>query len=1503
MTRRILPAGTGDIIRAHGIRRRRLYAITGMAIAVAIAATCMLIRPASATTGGDITLTAAAPQAAPGEGIGTTVEATAGDAPDGTVFVLSTDGDAVPDQSRHMFDETDTTTIGDEDGATVELRRETDGENAARYLFALPSGRSTRFTLYWSGGPGATLTITPGYGNGAEDAPNHQGEPVHLSWSTAEPDDTGNSATVRKSAAAPAAAANTPPTTAGARDGYDFGQYITKVTVSQIVNGQWVEGTQFTDGTNVRIQIAYTIPDGVVQEGSHTITYQLPQGIQLTEEESGLVYDHGNQPVGHYTIGTDGLITITFDDAFSDSRAFEGQIQFQGTLSANEGGEQTGIDFGAGGTITVIPNPKPTDVHVDKTGFHSDGDGRLHYTLTVSTTQGTNGEITVTDRFQNTNTGATYDPGSFTITRIDANGNRTPVTDLAPAISEQWQGGPQQAVITGLPALNTGERYEIQYTATPGETTDPAGGSTVANNVTATTTGGDQGDDWNSIDISRQWISKTGVYDAATGAVTWTITLNPDGRDIGGWTLQDKITADGVTANLPETVAISPAVDGKNTISLPFTFPEGSTGTYTITYRTQVEGLDPGEDATVSNDAHLTHGDDDYHAGSSVRPHGQELGSTKTFGWHDPSQDSADTGTYQWNATITVPEHADGSETVSLEYSDTIHPLTDGNGDIIQDSHYITGRQLKDMTVTVNGTTLIYGTDYTIYDSADQTIADPADDARYTGFHIRFTPEGLREMAGGVVSLQYSTTVDYTRLTEGGHYVIRNTGGVPGHETTAETDYDRPGRLEKQASETGNISDFHGDGIRIDYETSQGIIHYRLLLRTTAETTGDITVTDILPAGATLQAGTLKAVYHASDWWEDNSGNLTVTAGEPQRNEDGTTTVTLTIGNFSYKPDIPILAVYYDVSIASDPIWADDPALEEHTYVNHASWDDSRADTEVTVDRDVPDVEKTGEQLPEYGADGKPVLDAQGEPIMSNTIRYSIIVNAGGRDLAPGLDHITLWDRLDPGRADAEFQPGAVHLHRYDPDADDHLGVEIDPSLYAFTYDELTHTLTFNLPDETPCVLVYEYVVDRGDATGDLTVSNEAHLTGGSGDGSNDEVTIKDTTSSATASKRELTVYKVDATDYGTLLPKAVFTLEELQDNGTWKTLLDDLTTDENGEFTLSRVEDEHFENFDFKDDTLYRLTETKAPDGYASLGTPNYFVWVQHGKTAEEVRQEMIKGDRLGGVDSSLVRFLAGSGELYVSNEPTDLTVRKLWQDTDGRPTDPGVDNVKITLFQQAVTSNARTVTVTSTGHQSWSQTVTMVANVAEGSPLTIRIGNVWTSSLDIKVGDAKPVTVPAENMVCTYTVDRIDKDTNIRITPTDTSVGNTFGDISFSGYTSPTFVPQGGATEYETVELNGGNQWSYTWKNLPKTDDQGHRVFYHVEETTPVPGFETIYSSNNDDGVGAGELVVVNRATYTLPETGGAGTRLTTVCGLTLLAVTGLAFLYRVPRRKEAL
>lgn len=1559
-----------DLIKNQRRHRQWLWGMTGLAALVVFMTVYLLILPAITMEHSGLEITAESLEASWEEAICTKISALAENDREETVFSWKTEGaDAGLDESGISFDADGIAWIQDENGEVIELHRDFAGDGVTNYWFVLGAGQSRDFSLSWKcnepqnlyenaeeseGAASDTeyildqtgnaneknlLTISYGWGSNLDEA-NEGNESFTLCWlldtekeapnetseiplseipptgSEAAPEnsiDGGNGAIGGASASdSGLSSAFLSEDLKGKQEkegSYDFSDDITSVTVSKMENGQWVPGSEFTAGDSVRMEIHYIIPANTVGEDNHTIHYQLPEGIRLSQQESGTVYD-GQTPVGTYIINTDGLITITFQDTFSDDKPFNGMIRFEGTLSGGQDGSEEEIEFGGdGGTITVKPDKSPTDIHLEKEGEYDSNTEKLNYTITVSTEKGTGDTVTISDWFSSGDTAASYDKDSFHIVKVDANGGTNEISGYTPEFSENT---PPSFSISGLPKLEAGEKYVVTYTASPGETNNENGASHVANSAVGTS-GNDNSSDWNDVTISHEVVQKWGTYDGQSGTIRWTIVLNKDKRDIGGYKLKDTMTINGENVSIPQDTVITMTGEGgsSQTITLPYTFPEGSCDTYTITYETKAPEGAPGESWTTQNKAEIEREDETYTGQGTV------TGQTPDYGIHKQFENIVDSsanvsGIYQWVSRITVPDTELDLE--KLTYTDTLTAAA-ADGKEEEDIHYITTALLGNMSVTVNGTPLTLGVDYEIWDAKGKIEDFNDNETRLTGFQVKFLEEAKEKLKGHTVELRYQTRVDYTGLKDDVIYTIRNTGSIPGHESKAETTYERPKKLEKQASITGNNGNSYTDeGICVDYEQSGGIIHYRLLLHTDQETQGDITLTDLLPKGASLVTDSVTMRFYGNDYYEypsiqydDGTGHITYEAANHIRvsasatNPDGTTLVTFTIDD-GYNGDGTnhILAIYYKVSVKEDTAWTEDPATEKRLYRNQVTWGTENAATDVTVEREVPDVEKIGEQLPQYDSEGNPVLDSEGNPVWSDTVRYYILINIGAKDLVENRDVITLWDKLDVGNAAAaEFLPGSVRLYYYDASQENSCGSEMDASLYSYTYDEKEYVLTFSLPDETACVLTYDYIVDRGNAAGDISVKNQAHLTGGASSGGGTEVILEETSSSATATKKELTLYKVDASDFGLLLPGAVFELKVYEDGG-WKTLLTDLTTDENGEFTLTRDQDTHFENFNFEDNTLYSLTEIQAPEGYTASGESYYFVWVEEGKTAEEIKQEMIANGTLGGVASESVNFLTTSEAAYIRNEPCTLTVKKLWQDENGVGTEPGTEKVKVNLLCQTVTSNAKTVTVMSTGHQSWSQTHTSIVNVAEGSSLTIQITGVYKDSLDIQVGEKAVVPVlTGPGQVWTYTIDTVEDNTTVKISPTDQNEGNSFGNISFFEYTTPFFVPEGDAEIYATVELNPSNKWSYTWENLPKTDENGKMLYYHVEELSPVPGYEILYPGGNHDGLQAGELVIINRANgYILPETGGSGLKMFTAGGFALMALAAL--MYRILHRK---
>lgn len=367
-------------------------------------------------------------------------------------------------------------------------------------------------------------------------------------------------------------------------NGIDFGQYITSVTMKHRAN-EWSSWSDISNNDiidkndTIQVNLQYTIPGKVLSTENNTITYTLPDALK-DFTDSGKVFDSSGAEVGSYQI-ENGVVSISFNEKFASANAagspIKGYLNFSSKADKINTGDNNKINikFNDENEINFeIKRPKEEkgDINVTKsTSNINETDETVRYTITVSSPHGTNSEVTLND----------------IMTNIALNGDIQIVKE-GQTITDGvtiTKNSDNKGFSATLPKMNAGETYTITYT---GKLPDDLKGYniTAKNKIEAKSTNTDNREISSEAEVETKFkplITKTGK-DKGNGVIEWTITVNKDKLDIGGWTLSDEI--DGVDLSDRE-VQISPAINDSTTIKLPYTFPEGSQETYTITYTTE----------------------------------------------------------------------------------------------------------------------------------------------------------------------------------------------------------------------------------------------------------------------------------------------------------------------------------------------------------------------------------------------------------------------------------------------------------------------------------------------------------------------------------------------------------------------------------------------------------------------------------------------------------------------------------------------------------------------------------------------------------------------------------------------------------------------------------------------------------------------------------------------------------------------------------------------------
>ena len=229
---------------------------------------------------------------------------------------------------------------------------------------------------------------------------------------------------------------------------------ITGTTVT--VNGDTVTGNvNLQNNAKIKLDYDFYIPADVLDltTGKDTLTYHLPDGV-VPEDSATYDLDDG---VGTMTVAKDGTITLKFNNKFAPHQPFTGHFTLSAKVKTDKIGDGNTITFpGSSASITVH---NPTNISIDKKGTYDEKDGKriLHYTVTVSSTDGWNQKVDIDDKLDNTGdvTGK-YVRSSIKLTdkdgkEISLDGHLT------------WSDSEQSFSIKDLPEMNKKDKYILTY--------------------------------------------------------------------------------------------------------------------------------------------------------------------------------------------------------------------------------------------------------------------------------------------------------------------------------------------------------------------------------------------------------------------------------------------------------------------------------------------------------------------------------------------------------------------------------------------------------------------------------------------------------------------------------------------------------------------------------------------------------------------------------------------------------------------------------------------------------------------------------------------------------------------------------------------------------------------------------------------------------------------------------------------------------------------------------
>lgn len=1158
------------------------------------------------------------------------------------------------------------------------------------------------------------------------------------------------------------------------------------------------------------------------------------------------------------------------------------------------------------------------------------------YTVKVSSENGTAGQpVKIDDVITNLyNLTGSYDKDSFELTKND--GTKVDLTDKLTFASDgkSFEIGNLESLDKGefyeLTYLYE-VRHSGEYSDKWGVVDNTAKATSGENEWTDTAK-----KSLSSEDITVEKTGKiNGAYssDKSLGKIAWTVTINnPNGRDLKGYVVNDALKTSGITIRAGDRVKIQEwkessqkfedfKVNGEQqygTINtektgFTYTFPEGSTGTkyQFIYYTTMPDGTDGTKD--VINGVDVEKGEKEYHAEGTVKDAVRNLLVLKNS---SGKLETVSTGKMQekkWS--IAVRTDASVGKKNSFTITDTFQKPTIGGVEATGLKHYAVKSELdtqlkrgikfywvsgetsgtawySDLTKpTFNGVKI----NITYYDADGNEVTEDAGEV--TSFQITVDWTGTTDDDLVITQLNaepYSSYVeDVSSLEADKTLTVTNKVECGGKVALKESSYTKPaaGKAELKKYVCDNADHGFSEKATVEYGK---IIWFKLILKNVTDDT--VTVTDTLPKGlkyenfAAFADTGWKCPYYVGfsknkesgvnaneslfplsgrsntdDASRQGKGYLTVDSTEYEKNQEQTLTFTLKNLKEAQKnnPEGYDIAIIFGVRVDDDR-W-EDINFTKHTYTNTAKWgkEENAKTADVTVERTNFGLWKTAQQSRD-----------------KNAATYTVEINKESKQWlsTPGSE-LELHDTLTiPAEIDAEINRQSVKLEKY---VNGVLEDVTTTDLRSFTLEPMqidgtnkVYKMTFTVPDGCYYKLTYEYRFLVGGSLGEqqFEISNKVDMFGHGEIKSDYRYHYAE--GGGTASQKNtntLQLLKVERNKYHNILPGATFKLSKW-DGSVWSEVKADCTTDAKGQILFRYAKSVDAGVVQVERGVLYMLEETAAPNGYIGDSTPHYFLMLDANQAKEDAAITSVVQN--SGVAESQITFVAANQteQMYVENTAKKITIRKVWQDANGKQeTNVSHDDITVTLTR----ADKRTGEVDA----NWS------------ADITLSSGNNWTyiypdtsktPTPDAPLNDNYTYAVKEDNVPSGYNVSYTDQSGN------ETHTGFTSGDtvviknMQKSGWlkVEKKWLAENGKTalkdadlpesitvqlykmnasgggekvDGKTLKLNAGNYWKGQFTGLEE-DAQ-----YYVVEDPQVAGFKVTYSHTDLNAAPTGSTVTV--------------------------------------------